>query len=126
MLTVTANEQSIDIYRGDIVRDTIETSVGLVPFEWTTGFSLAAAVEAIEAFLDDEPLEIESTGRGWIIDLESETHPQAEITDIDFMVNLINFKWIDGPYPGDCAVNYEFTTDTTPAELTGAILALIQ
>ncbi|WP_339859143.1 hypothetical protein [Pseudohongiella acticola] len=125
MLTVTANEQSVDIYRGDIVRDTIVTSVGVVPFEWTTGFNKDDAIAAIEAFLDGEPLEVESTGEGWIINLESESHPQAEITDVDYMVGLINFRWRGSIYSGDCAVSMEFNLDTTPAQVAGAVAALI-
>jgi hypothetical protein len=125
MLTVTANDQSVDIYRGDIVRDTIETSVGVVPFEWTTGFSPEQAIAAIEAYLDGEPLEVSSTGEGWIIDLPSVTHPQAEITDVDYMTNLINFRWRGSIYSGDCAVGLEFTLETTPAEVAGAIVGLL-
>lgn len=125
MLTVTANEQSVDIYRGDIVRDTIETSVGTVPFEWTTGFNQAQAIAAIEAFLDGTPMEVQSTGEGWIIDLPSVTHPQAEITDVDYTVNLINFRWRGSVYSGDCAVDLEFSLDTTPMDVAGAIVALL-
>lgn len=125
MLTVIANDQTVDIYRGDIVHDTIETSVGTVPFEWTTGFNQAQAIAAIEAFLDGTPLEVQSTGLGWIIDLPSVTHPQAEITDVDYMVNLINFRWRGSVYSGDCAVGLEFTLDTTPMEVAGAIVGLL-
>lgn len=125
MLTVTANGQSVDIYRGDIVHDTIETSVGVVPFEWTTGFNRDDAVAAIESFIDGVPLVIESTGEGWILDLPSVTHPQVEITDVDYLTNLINFRWRGSVYSGDCAVTLEFTLDTTPSEVAGAVAALI-
>ena len=124
-LEVIANEQSVYVYRGDLVRDTIETSVGVVPFEWTLGFSLPAAIAAIEAFLDGTPLLFESTGEGWLLDLESETHPQAEITDVDYTVDLINFKWRGGPWYGDCAAAFAFSLATTPAEIAGAIVALL-
>ena len=125
MLTVTANEQSVDVYRGDLVRDTIETSVGVVPFEWTMGFTFPAAVAAIEAFLDETPLVVESTGEGWVLDLPSETHPQAEITDVDYVTNLINFRWRGGPYTGDCATELAFSLDTTPTEIAGAIVGVL-
>ena len=131
MLTVTANEQSVDVFRGDLVHDTIETSVGTVPFEWSTGFTAVAAIAAIETHLDydpetdEAPAAIESTGEGWILDLPSETHPQAEITDVDYVAGLINFKWRGGPYSGDCAVSFDFTLDTTPAEIAGAIVGVL-
>jgi len=125
MLTVTANEQSVDVYRGDLVRDTIETSVGTVPFEWTMGFTVPAAVAVIEAFLDGTPLVVESTGEGWVLDLPSATHPQAEITDVDYVAGLINFRWRGGPYSGDCAVAFPFTLATTPAEIAAAIVGVL-
>jgi len=125
MLTVTANEQSVDVYRGNLVGDAIHTSVGVVPFEWAMGFTVPAAVAAIEAFLDGTPLEVETTGEGWILDLPSETHPQAEITDVDYVVGLINFKWRGGPYSGDCAVSFDFSLDTTPTEIAAAIVGVL-
>ena len=125
MLTDTANEQSVDVFRGDLVHDTIETSVGLVPFEWTMGFTVPTAVAAIEAFLDGTPLVVESTGEGWILDLPSATHPQAEITDVDYVAGLINFKWRSGPYSGDCAVSFDFSLDTTPTEIAAAIAGVL-
>jgi len=126
MLTVTANEQSVDVFRGDLVHDTIETSVGLVPFEWTMGFTVPTAVAAVEAFLDGAPLEVETTGEGWILDLPSATHPQAEITDVDYVAGLINFKWRSGPYGGDCAVSFDFSLDTTPTEIAAAIVGVLE
>ena len=125
MLTVTANEQSVDLYRGNLVGDAIDTSVGVVPFEWTMGFTVPAAVAAIEAFLDGAPVAVETTGEGWILDLPYDTHPQAEITDVDYVAGLINFKWRGGPYSGDCAVAFSFTLDTTPAEIAAAIVGVL-
>jgi len=125
MLTVTANEQEVNVYRGYLVQDTIDTSVGTVPFEWTLGFTVPAAVLAIEAFLDGAPLVVESTGEGWILDLPSVTHPQAEITDVDYVAGLINFRWRGGPYSGDCAEAFDFTLDTTPAEIAAAIVGVL-
>ena len=132
MLTVTANEQSVDVYRGNLVGDTIDTSVGVVPFEWSTGFTAAAAIAAIETHLDydpetdEAPAAIESTGEGWILDLPSATHPQAEITDVDYVAGLINFKWRSGPYSGDCAVSFDFSLDTTPTEIAAAIVGVLE
>ena len=125
MLTVTANGNPVEVYRGYLVQDTIDTSVGVVPFEWTLGFTVHAAVAAIEAFLDGTPLVVESTGQGWILDLPSDTHPQAEITDVDYVAGLINFRWRDGPYSGDCAVAFSFSLDTTPAEIAAAIVGVL-
>jgi hypothetical protein len=115
----------IECYSGDIVKDTIETSVGTVPFEWSTGFQLDQAIYAIEQYLAGTPVEVQSTGQGWLIDLPSETHPQAEITTIDFVTNLINFRWHGTQYNGDCAVEFTFKIDTTPAEVAGAIVSLL-
>lgn len=125
MITLNVNGQDIDCYNGDIVKDTIETSVGTVPFEWSTGFTTEQAIYAIEQYINGTPVEVESTGQGWIIDLPSVTHPQAEITMIDFQVDLINFRWHGAQYSGDCAVGFEFTVDTTPAEIAGAIVNLV-
>jgi hypothetical protein len=124
-LTLTVNDEAVEVYLGDIVKDTIETSVGTVPFEWSTGFEIVDVVYAIEQYLAGTPVEVESTGQGWLIDLPSETHPQAEITTIDFVTNLINFRWHGTQYNGDCAVEFVFKIDTTPAEVAGAIIALL-
>jgi hypothetical protein len=125
MITLTVDEQTVDVYAGDIVHDTLKTSVGLVPFEWSTGFTPAQAITAISDYLAGNPHTPESTGKGWVIDLPSVTHPQAEITEIDFDADLINFRWRGAVYSGDCAVGFEFTIDTTPAEVAGAIVALL-
>ena len=125
MIELTVNEQLIRVHSGDIVRDTLKTSVGTVPFEWSTGFAPEQAVYAIEQFLAGTPVEVESTGEGWIIDLPSQTHPQAEITDIDFNTDLINFRWKNSAYSGDCAVEFAFALDTTPEELASAIASQV-
>ena len=125
MIILTINEQDIRVHRGDIVNDTLITSIGTVPFEWSTGFSPSQAIAAIEAFMAGTPLEVNSTGEGWLIDLPSVTHPQAEITDIDFDVDLINFRWRNSVFNGDCAVAFEFTLDTSPMEVAGAIVGLV-
>lgn len=125
MIILTVNDQIIEVYSGDILRDTLVTSVGTVPFEWSTGFTPAQAIYAIEQFLAGTPVEVQSTGQGWIIDLPSVTHPQAEITMIDFQVDLINFRWHGAEYNGDCAVGFVFTVDTTPAQIATAIVNIV-
>jgi hypothetical protein len=124
-LTLTVNDEAVEVYLGDIVRDTIETSVGTVPFEWSTGFEVDQAIYAIEQFLAGTPVEVTTTGQGWIIDLPSVTHPQAEIESVDFDANLINFKWRGAAYGGDCAVEFVFTLETTREQVAGAIVGLI-
>ena len=125
MITVLVGDQSVDCYSGDIVNDSIDTSVGVVPFEWSTGFQLQQVIDAIAAYLAGTPVPVTSTGIGWIIDLPSATHPQAEIKEIDFVVNLINFCWRESDYNGDCGVAFTFTVDTTPTEVAAAIVALV-
>ena len=131
MIELTVNDETVQVHSGDIVRDTLNTSVGIVPFEWSTGFNVNDAVAAIDNYLAQsdenppEPIEVESTGEGWIIDLPSQTHPQAEITDIDFNTDLINFRWKNSAYSGDCAVEFTFTLDTLPQEVAGAIANMV-
>jgi hypothetical protein len=38
-----------------------------------------------------------------IIDTGVETHPQISVDTADFRNGLITFRWIGGPYSGDCA-----------------------
>jgi hypothetical protein len=125
MITLTVEGQQVDCYGGDIVNDTLNTSVGVVPFEWSTGFQVTQAIDAIAAYLAGTPVPVTSTGVGWIIDLPSATHPQAEIKEIDFVVNLINFCWRGSDYNGDCGVTFTFTVDTTPSDVAAAIVALV-
>jgi hypothetical protein len=125
MITVLVGDQSVDCYSGDIVNDSVETSVGTVPFEWSTGFALQQMIDAITAYLAGTPVPVTSTGVGWIIDLPSSTHPQAEIKEIDFVVNMINFRWRGSDYNGDCGVEFTFTVDTTPVEVAAAIVSLV-
>jgi hypothetical protein len=125
MITLTVDGQQVDCYGGDIVNDTLSTSVGLVPFEWSTGFQVEQAIDAIAAYLAETPVPVSSTGIGWVIDLPSSTHPQAEIKEIDFVVNMINFRWRGSDYNGDCGVEFTFTVDTTPAEVAAAIVSLV-
>jgi len=125
MITVMVGQSSVDCYSGDIVNNALNTSVGVVPFEWSTGFQVTQAIDAIAAYLAGTPVPVTSTGIGWLIDLPSATHPQAEIKEIDFVVNLINFCWRGSDYNGDCGVTFTFTVDTTPSEVAAAIVALV-
>ena len=38
-----------------------------------------------------------------IVELESKTHPKAEILSIDLKRNEFTFRWVDGPYGGECS-----------------------
>jgi len=38
-----------------------------------------------------------------IINTSSETHPQISVDAADFKNGQIIFRWIGGPYSGDCA-----------------------
>jgi hypothetical protein len=38
-----------------------------------------------------------------IIDTGVETHPQISVDTADFRNGLITFRWVGGPYTGDCA-----------------------
>ena len=125
MIILTINEQDIRVHRGDIVNDTLITSIGTVPFEWSTGFEPQQAIDAIAAYLAGTPVTVESTGAGWVIPLPSVTHPAAEVTEIDFVVNRINFRWHNSVYNGDCGIDFNFTLDTTPAEVAGAIVGIV-
>lgn len=40
------------------------------------------------------------------INLNSETHPQAEIVAIILDKKTVDFKWVDGPYNGVCNCPY--------------------
>lgn len=124
MITIVVDDLTVDCYSGDIVNDIIHTSVGAVPFEWSTGFELQQATDAITAYLAGEAVVPESTGSGWFIYTASLTHPCIEVQSIDFVNNLLNFRW-EGGYPGDCAVAFDFTESTTPAEIVAACASLI-
>jgi hypothetical protein len=38
-----------------------------------------------------------------IINTGIETHPQISVDTVDFRNGLITFRWVGGPYTGDCA-----------------------
>ena len=61
-----------------------------------------------------------------IINLNSETHPQAEIVAIIIEKETVDFKWIDCPYNGVCNAPYVSVGDIpTEAELKTAIEAVL-
>jgi hypothetical protein len=61
-----------------------------------------------------------------IINLNSETHPQAEIVAIILDKKTVDFKWVDGPYNGVCNAPYVSEADIpTEAELKTAIEAVL-
>ena len=61
-----------------------------------------------------------------IINLNSETHPQAEIVAIILDKKTVDFKWVDGPYNGVCNCPYVSEADIpTEAELKTAIEAVL-
>jgi hypothetical protein len=62
---------------------------------------------------------------GLIVDLNSDTHPQAEVTGADFVNNLLHFRWVGGPYSGDCSIDFEWSITTTSADVVSAIDALL-
>jgi len=34
------------------------------------------------------------------------SHPEIEITGMDFEQSLVNFRWVDGAYAGDCSETF--------------------
>jgi len=61
-----------------------------------------------------------------IINLTSETHPQAEIMAIILDKKTVDFKWVDGPYNGVCNAPYVSEADIpTEKELQTAIEAVL-
>ena len=61
-----------------------------------------------------------------IIDLNSETHPQAEIVAINLTVKTVDFRWIGTDYNGICNCPYVSKGDIpTKTELKKAIEAVL-
>jgi hypothetical protein len=44
-----------------------------------------------------------------IIDTGVESHPQIEITGVDFEKEMVHFRWIGGVYSGDCSEPFTIT-----------------
>jgi hypothetical protein len=56
-----------------------------------------------------------------------ETHPEIEITGMDFEKSLVNFRWIGGTYAGDCSETFVLSVaEHGEMTLTQIIQALSQ
>lgn len=60
-----------------------------------------------------------------IIDLDSETHPQADVTSVDLERGIVNFRWVGAEYSGECAVEYQVNPENFVADCTAAIQSLL-
>ena len=127
-LTVSTGEALV--HQVDFVQDTItatlpDTGDAVIPFLWTTATTEADVVAGIDAYIADPSITVEPNATGLIVKTGSATHPQAEITGQDMDNDLLQFRWINGPYSGDCAISFVFTTETTAADLESAIIAIL-
>ncbi len=118
------------VHSADFIADSIITTLPdagrvEIPFLWTPTTVEADVVAGIDAWIADPGITVERNGTGLVIPLPSPTHPAAEITGHDMDANLLQFRWVDGPYSGDCAISFEFTTSTTAADLVAAIVAVV-
>ena len=129
-LELTVSTGKALVHQVDFVQDTItatlpDTGGAVIPFLWTTTTTEAGVVAGLDAYIADPSITVESNAHGLIVDTGSATHPQAEITGQDMDNDLLQFRWINGPYSGDCAINFVFTTETTAADLKSAIIAIL-
>jgi hypothetical protein len=127
-LTVSTGEAFV--HQVDFVQDTItatlpDTGDAIIPFLWAVGTTEEDVVAGIDAYIADPSIIVEPNATGLIVDTGSATHPQAEVTGQDMDNNLLQFRWLNGPYAGDCAINFVFTTETTAADLESAIIAIL-
>jgi len=64
-----------------------------------------------------------------IINTGVETHPQIAIDAVDFKNGQISFRWIGGPYSGDCAMPFSISLaehgELTINQMTTAISAAL-
>ena len=127
-LTVSTGEAFV--HQVDFVQDTItatlpDTGDAVIPFLWVIGTTEADVIAGIDAYIADPSIAVQTNASGLIFDTGSATHPQAEITGQDMDSDLLQFRWINGPYSGDCAINFVFTTSTTASDLQSAIVAIL-
>ena len=127
-LTVSTGEAFV--HQVDFVQDTItatlpDTGDAVIPFLWVIGTTEADVIAGIDAYIADPSIAVQTNASGLIFDTGSATHPQAEITGQDMDSDLLQFRWINGPYSGDCAVSFVFTTSTTASDLQSAIVAIL-
>lgn len=57
-----------------------------------------------------------------IIELDSETHPKAQILQIDLERGSFDFRWLGGPYDGVCVSNVAITSLETAGDEVKAAL----
>src|SRR5690606_37092603 len=124
MITVILSDETlVTLHRAHFVTDVIATSIGAVSYEWTPEFDEAGVVAAIEAAVASTPLEVAGNGIGWVLPVGDR---QVEVTDADYDADLLNFRWLDGAYRGDCSIPFVFKKGTTAGDVQGAIAALIE
>lgn len=62
-----------------------------------------------------------------IIETGIESHPQISIDAIDLKGEQVTFRWVDGPYSGDCSEPFTVSLaehgDMTVSELAEAVSA---
>lgn len=131
-IALETTEGTAYVHDTDYVADTIMVSfTGVkqdavpVPFLWTVETTLQEVIDGINAWIADPEIVVEPNAHGLIVPTGVATHPQAEITGQDMDNDLMQFRWINGPYSGDCATDFEFTTATTPAQMVGAVLSVL-
>ena len=127
-LTVSSGEAFV--HQVDFVQDTIaatlpDTGDAVIPFLWVIGTTEADVIAGIDAYIADPSIAVQTNASGLIFSTNSATHPQAEITGQDMDNDLLQFRWVNGPYTGDCAITFVFTTSTTAADLESAIIAIL-
>ena len=47
------------------------------------------------------------------LDLTSKTHPKAEVLEINLKRAELVFRWLDGPYTGECSTPIDLETLTS-------------
>jgi hypothetical protein len=68
-----------------------------------------------------------------IIDTGVESHPQIQIDSINLKNGTVEFKWIGGPYPGDCSEVFpisvsehgSYTVDQVVSAITAHMVATL-
>ena len=129
-LELTISTGKALVHQVDFVHDNItatlpDTGDAVIPFLWAIGTTETDVVAGIDAYIADPCITVEPNATGLIFNTGSSTHPQAEVTGQDMDNNLLQFRWVNGPYAGDCAINLVLTTETTAADLESAIIATV-
>lgn len=60
-----------------------------------------------------------------IINLDSQTHPQARIKGVDLERGRVDFVWVNGPHNGDCSVDWPVTAENFMDDCIAAVSSLI-